>query len=320
MLPAPLSLRSSTSRLWHTNRPLTAVGLLMLVALAVSGLGLLVDSRTIAGAAAWLKPAKFAVSTAVYSFTLAWAFSYLQDWRRTRAIVGWTTAVVFVFEVAIVDVQAWRGTTSHFNVGTPADAVLFSVMGAAIVMQTVAAGFVAYALWRQHIGDRSMGTAVRAGMLITLIGASSGGIMTVPTRAQLEELDATHRMPLSGAHTVGAPDGGEGLPGTGWSREHGDVRVPHFVGLHALQLLPLIAIALGRGRSDDEAVRRVRVAAASYAALFAILLAQALRGEALLAPGSATLALFLAWALLSATALWTKRVGSGLGRSTLVKV
>ena len=80
------------------------------------------------------------------------------------------------------------------------------------------------------------------------------------------------------------------------------------------------AIALGRGRSDDEAVRRVRVAAASYAALFAILLAQALRGEALLAPGSATLALFLAWALLSATALWAKRVGSGPGRSTLVKV
>ena len=312
------SLRSVLSGLWKTNRPLTVVGLLLTAALLASSLGLVLDSRTILGAPAWLKPAKFAVSTAIYSFTLAWVFTYLPNWPRMQRIVGWTTALVFVFEVGIIDVQAWRGTTSHFNVATPVDGALFAIMGIAIVVQTIASGFVAFALWRQHVSNRAMGAALRAGMVITLLGASSGGIMTAPTSAQLAELEATHRLPLSGAHTVGAPDGGAGLPGTGWSREHGDLRVPHFLGLHALQLLPLIAVALGRGRGDA-AVRTVRAAAGSYVALFGILLLQALRGEPLLAPGSVTLALFVAWALLSAAALWGSRTWQGHDRSTLAR-
>ena len=314
-----LSLGSVLSGLWNTNRPLTVVGLLMTGALIASGLGLVLDTRTILGAPAWLKPAKFAVSTAIYSFTLAWVFTYLPDWPRTQRSVGWTTAVVFVFEVGIIDVQAWRGTTSHFNVDAPVDAVLFSVMGVAILVQTIASGFVAFALWHQPLSNRAMGAALRAGMVITFVGASSGGIMTVPTSAQLAELETTHRLPLSGAHTVGAPDGGAGLPGTGWSRDHGDLRVPHFLGLHALQLLPLMAIALGRWRGGHDVVRTVRAAAASYATLFGILLAQALRGEPLLAPGTVTLALFVTWGLLSAAALWASRTWPGHNRSTLAR-
>ena len=317
-LMMPRTLNAMLSRLWSTNRPLTAVGLLMTAALIASSLGLVFDTRTILGAPAWLKPAKFAVSTAIYSFTLAWVFTYLPDWPRTQRIVGWMTAVVFVFEVGIIDAQAWRGTTSHFNVNTPVDAALFSIMGVAIVGQTIASAFVAFALWRQPISNRAMGAALRAGMVITLVGAASGAIMTVPTSAQLAEFDETHRLPLSGAHTVGAPDGGAGLPGTGWSVEHGDLRVPHFLGLHAMQLLPLIAVGLGRGRGDA-AVRTVRAAAGSYVALFGILLVQALRGEPLLAPGSVTLALFVTWLLLSLAALWVGRTWQGHDRSTLAR-
>jgi len=102
-------------RLWRTSPPLAAVGAVMIVAAAASVVGMVVDPRIITGAPAWLKPFKFAVSTAVYSLTLAWIFGLLPDWPRVRRVVGWTTAIVFVLEVVIIDAQAWRGTTSHFK-------------------------------------------------------------------------------------------------------------------------------------------------------------------------------------------------------------
>jgi hypothetical protein len=108
--------------------------------------------------------------------------------------------------------------------------------------------------------------------------------MTRPTATQLADARLQGRITISGAHTVGAADGGPGLPGTGWSTRHGDLRVPHFVGLHALQVLPLLTVLLARRRwSDDRRVRAILVAAAAYSLLFAILLWQALSGQPLVA-------------------------------------
>ena len=291
--------------LWRTSRPLTALGLVMLVVLVPFAVGLFVDPRLITGAPAWLKPAKFAVSTAIYSLTLAWVFRALPAWPRMRAIVGWTSALVFAIEVAIIAAQAWRGTTSHFNVSTLLDGVLFGAMGALILAQTIASAAVAVALWRERaFADQAMGWAMRIGMTLTIVGAATGGLMTRPTTTQLDQARTTHVMTVSGAHTVGAPDGGPGLPGTGWSREHGDLRVPHFVGLHALQALPLLVVALRR-RQWPEAlrVRAAVVAGAAYAGLFVTLLAQALRGQSILQPDAVTLAMLGTVIAASAAAL-----------------
>jgi hypothetical protein len=291
--------------LWRTSRPLTAVAFLMFAALVPFIVGLFVDPRVITGAPAWLKPAKFAVSTAIYSLTLAWVFSMLPAWPRMRSIVGWTTALVFAIEVAIIAAQAWRGTTSHFNIGTPLDTVLFAVMGTLIVVQTIASAAVALALWRERaFHDPAMGWALRLGMTLTIVGAATGGMMTRPTEAQLEGARTTHVMTVSGAHTVGAPDGGPGLPGTGWSREHGDLRVPHFVGLHALQALPvLVLLVRRRGWPERARVRAAIAAGVSYAGLFVVLIAQALRGQSVLQPDTVTFVM-LATAGLIGTATW----------------
>lgn len=292
-------IRAAILFLWRTDKPLTFVGLLMLTAFVATLPGLVLDPRVITGAPAWMKPAKFAISTAVYSLTLAWVFSYLPEWRKTRRIAGWTTAIVFVLEVAIIDVQAWRGTTSHFNVGTLLDGILFTVMGTAIVVQTLASAAVAVALWRQKFPDAALGTALRAGLTITLLGAATGGLMTQPTRAQLDEARATQRVITVGAHTVGAPDGGPGLPGTGWSVAHGDLRVPHFVGLHAIQALPLIVLVFLRRLGPAARATMARRVALSYAGVFAILLVQALRAESVVNPGPLTIALLGAWTVVT---------------------
>jgi hypothetical protein len=309
--------------LWRTDAPLTTVGLLMAAALAASVAALWLDPRMIAGAPAWLKPAKFAASTAIYSLTLAWVFTYLPEWRRTRRVVGWTTAVVLLLEVALIDLQAWRGTTSHFNVGTAADAVLFSVMGVAIVLQTLTSIAAAAALWRQRFADQATAWALRLGMTITIVGAATGGLMTQPTAAQLADARATGRITVAGAHTVGGPDGGAGLPGTTWSVEHGDLRVPHFLGLHALQALPLLAFAFSRRRwSDTTRARLVLIAGASYALLFLILLAQALRGQSVVLPDAVTIALLAAWAAATGAAAWiaTRQWRTETGRAVFISV
>ena len=291
--------------LWKTHPPLTAASLGLVAALAAFAIGLLVDPRTIAGAPAWLKPAKFASSIAIYGFTLVWLFRFLPGWPRTRAGVGWITAVVGPLETGLVALQAWRGTTSHFNVGTPFDRTVFGVMGAAILVQWIASLALIVAAWRQRFDDRALGSALRAGLLLAVVGAAMGGLMTRPTAAQLETMRSTGRMAVAGAHTVGAADGGRGLPATMWSTEHGDLRVPHFLGLHALQVLPLIAVALGRLRqwiTSEERLRLVRLAGFSYAALTAILLWQALRGQSVAAPDGTTLVALIAWALGTAAA------------------
>jgi hypothetical protein len=302
--------------LWRSSPPLTAVGLGMFVVLAASLAGLAVDPRVITGAPAWLKPSKFAISSAIYALTLAWISSHVQDRPRLVRIVGWGTAIIVTLEVALIDLQAARGLSSHFNIGTPLDAAIFTTMGVAILGAWGLAIALTVALFRRRFPDRALGWSLRIGMLITVLGSGMGGLMTQPTEAQMESVRATHRLPVAGAHTVGAPDGGAGLPGTGWSREHGDLRVPHFFGLHAIQLVPLFAFLAGRpivsARKREQAAL---IAGVSYAILFVILLVQALSGESVVAPAAATLGMLGAW--LAATlaglafALAPDRNGSG---------
>ncbi len=114
-------------------------------------------------APAWLKPVKFAISIAIYVFTLAWAFTLIPEWRKTRRVVGWATAIAMVLEFVIIALQAYRGTTSHFNFSTPFNSVLFVIMGVAIVAQTPhqhsrGGRFLAAEAWRPCHG---MGPSIR---------------------------------------------------------------------------------------------------------------------------------------------------------------
>jgi hypothetical protein len=252
------------------------------------------------GVPVWVKPAKFAFSIAVYCLSLAWIFGFILNFRRTRQIVRWITVSAMWIEMVIISFQAARGTTSHFNISSPLNATLFSIMGVAIVSQTLASIAVAVALFRQPFVDRALGLSLRLAMAITISGALLGGLMTQPSERQLDQM-RSGQLQSSGAHTVGGPDGEPGMPVTGFSKKHGDLRIPHFLGLHALQLIPLFALGLRRSRATEpQRVRLVRTFAASYVGLVAILLGQALRGQSLFTMDGVTATALFIWAMASA--------------------
>ncbi|MFE8940346.1 hypothetical protein ACFYNX_23015 [Streptomyces sp. NPDC007872] len=265
----------------------------------VSAVGLAVDDRILVGVPIWAKPFKFSVSFVAYSLSLAWMLSLLPRGRRTGWWAGTVIAVASAVEMALITLQVVRGTQSHFNRATPFDDTVFQIMGGTVVVLWLGALVIALLLLRARILDRAMAWTVRLSSLIALAGAGVGFLMVRPTPEQL----ATDDPPIVGAHGVGAPDGGPSMPVTGWATTGGDLRVAHFFGVHALQLLPLVLLVLAAfatrsvhhprlARLSDERVRlRLALTASGvYAAFFVLLTWQALRGQALSAPDGATLA------------------------------
>lgn len=273
--------------------PLLAVAVLSVAALLVGAVGLGVGHQQLTGAPAWLKPVKFAISIAVYCATLALLLRLVTGHPRAVRVVSWLAALSLIGELALIDLQVLRGTTSHFNSATPFDAAVFSGMGLLIIGVYGATLGAALLLRRQRGLPADLAAGVRDGVLLALLGMAEGGLMLA--RA---------------AHTVGAPDGGAGLPVTDWSEQHGDLRVAHFIGLHALQVLPLAALALRRfapGVPETTAARVLTVLAVGYAGAIVLLTWQAERGQALLHPDAATTVAGLVWAT----------VVTGVGTATL---
>lgn len=280
----------------------TAAHLAALVAFVVLAL---VDRRVVNGQLAWIKPAKFAISGAIYMTTLAWVMTYIEGHRRALKVVSWVTGFVLAAEVALIAMQAGRGVISHFNTATLFDNVVFGVMGGMVLVAWGTGWTVPVLLVRQRFADPTLASALRMGVIVSMIGAALGGLMTKPTPSQMEVMQRGERPARAGAHTVGVPDGGKGLPVLGWSTEGGDLRVAHFAGLHALQVIPLLGLwarrrGSRRGLSARAQRRLVRAISAGYLGLIGVLVVQALRAEPLIAPSGVTLALFGAVAVATA--------------------
>jgi hypothetical protein len=252
-------------RLHRANSALSWTGWLN-VGLAALALVLLpLDQRHVTGALVWVKPLKFSLSIVAYAWTLSWLLASLPApaQRAVRRLSG-GVALSMAVEQAIVFIQAARGTTSHYNVSSPLNGLLFGLMGIFILVNTVMTAWALYLAWRYRPhGAAGYVWGLRLGLLVFLVGSVLGGFMI-------------HNQ----QHTVGAPDGGAGLPGLGWSTVAGDVRIAHFLGMHALQALPLLGWALSRW-VPRRAAALTWLGAALYAAAVAALLAQALAGRPL---------------------------------------
>jgi len=224
----------------HLDRILLWVAAAHLAIGVVCLFALFADAASVMGVHPALKPMKFAFSIGVFLATMAVLIPALSVGEGVRGALAWTLALTMIFEMVPIGVQALRGTTSHFNMQGWFNSVLWRTMMVAIVTMTMAMVYVALlaSLRPLHTPagvplDPLVATAWRAGLWIFLLAAASGFSMGGRLR-----------------HSVGGDDGGPGLPVVNWSATHGDLRVSHFVAMHALQALPvlgslLVAIPIG---------------------------------------------------------------------------
>jgi hypothetical protein len=230
-----------------------------------------VDQRTLVGAPLWFKPMKFSISIALFALALAWMLGQLRE--RALRRTGWAIVAGLVLEMVIIAGQAARGQKSHYNTDNLLGGVLFSIMGATITVVWFLTLAVALRFLREPGRDRAMTLAIRLGLVVSLVGMAVGFLLA-----------------RGGGHAVGVPDGGPGLFFVGWSTTGGDLRIAHFVGLHALQVLPLLAaVAAARDLPTAVRTRIVWSVGAGYLGLVLLLIWQALRAQPLLAPDGATL-------------------------------
>jgi hypothetical protein len=250
------------------REPFAAVtGILFLGMTLPTLAGLILDGRIIAGTSVWLKPLKFQLSFAVHVLTVALALGVLD--RSVRE--GWVvkaTLLVFLtmslFEVGWITVQGVRGVPSHFA-ADPFNRIMYVLMGIGatlVVLSTALLG--ALALRRPAPGlPRPVSRATGIGLLISgLAGLVTGWAISMN----------------GGAVVGGTAIIGPTLPLFGWSGSAGDLRVAHFVGLHAAQFFPLLGLTLSAWTRRGTR-RALLVASLLWPAVILSLLVQALAGR-----------------------------------------
>jgi hypothetical protein len=230
------------------------------------------DHRKILGLNPWVKPIKFEISVIIFLLTMAALLAALGrtgQWARSRRWMAWGFGVAMIVENTIIATQSLRGVRSHMNIATVFDGAAFGTMGVFIALNTVLVGILLVLYLRTGAGEgtglpMAVTWGIGLGLAMLLAGSFEGIFMIV----------------RYWGHTVGAKDGGPGLPFVNWSTQHGDLRVAHFFALHALQAFVLAGWAM----TKVPVKAWVQTAAtAGFAAVYSgvvwILFEQAIKGE-----------------------------------------
>jgi len=208
------------------------------------------------GVNAWFKPFKFAVSIGLFAFTMAWYCHYLSNFNTTP--FNWTVIFLFGFELAYITFQASKGQLSHFNFDTPRSAVLYSLMGLAAVLVTLYTAYIGFLFFTQSFPNLPSHYiwAIRMGILIFVVFSFEGALMSSKL-----------------SHSVGAINDNSNWWVIGWSKTVGDLRVSHFIGMHALQLLPFLSFYIFKN------TKATIIISLLYTVLATTTLVQALKGK-----------------------------------------
>ena len=215
---------SFIQQLRDRNETMYYFGLICLIAAIVFLVLSRVSHVQVNNVSAWIKPFKFAFSTFLFAWAMLWYCSYLPDFNVR--IFNWSIIILLGLEIVYIALQANRGQLSHFNVSTPFYSAMYSMMAFAATAVTIYTAYVAYLFFKNDFVDLPdyYVWSIRLALIIFVIFSFEGFVMG-------------SRM----SHTIGGADGSPGIPLVHWSTKFGDPRIAHFIGMHALQILPIVS-------------------------------------------------------------------------------
>jgi hypothetical protein len=231
--------------------------LLMLVLLVL----LPFDTVQVGGRYRLIKPLNFTMSMAMYLATVVILLDYLRASMWLKKVIGWGVSICILTAITL---QAARGTTSHFNNSTPFDSAVSSLMDIVDPLNGVfVLVLLIFAIQVKYDVSRSSQLGIAFGIFLFLAGSAIGGVMVA-----------------QGQSVVGVAPGGPGLPVLNWSTTGGDFRVAHFLGIHALQILPIAGWLIDRLKGLPRRAKPTAVVAVSagYVVLMGFVFMQAMNG------------------------------------------
>ena len=255
------------------------------VCLVVSIIGLLIDDRILQYVPIWLKPFKFSVSSLIFIGSILFLLKYISN-KKFIILTNKIVSYGLIIELIIIFFQVFRGKMSHFNNQTFEDMILFQIMAITIVCVWLGFGVYAWKLFRtSEFGNDLLLKGLQVGAFITFLTMPFAFVMPQPSKTQLQEIikNKSQIGLIVGSHTVDEKDPSQTYPLTGWAKTGGDLRIAHFLGLHALQILPILALLLnGINLSLTNKKKLLSTTGIFYFIIVVMTLVQALKGISLL--------------------------------------
>jgi hypothetical protein len=240
------------------NETLFYYGLLCLVLSLVFIVLTKITTTQVYNVNAWYKPFKFAFSTFLFAWAMAWYCYYLPNFNIK--LFNWAVIILLGFEIFYIALQASKGQLSHYNISTPVYAALYSMMALAASAVTIYTAYVGLLFFTNTFPDlpNYYLWAIRFGIILFVIFSFEGFAMG----SRLN-------------HSVGALNDNSSWFIIGWSKTVGDLRVAHFIGMHALQVLPVLSFYVFKNTKLTFALSLL------YGLLALLTLIQALQGKPL---------------------------------------
>lgn len=173
---------------------------------------------------------KFCVSVGIYLLTIIWVIDLLNIAQKRKEKIIKILSIIILFELFLIVLQGARGVSSHYNISSILNVVIFQLMGIAIAINTFFLIWITFQYCKKKSKPKNISihltNFILIGLLLLLFSSAIGGKM-IGLNNHLAAPDITSNFYI---------------PLLDWKPSAGDLRISHFLGMHGLQLFAFFGI------------------------------------------------------------------------------